>query len=257
MSSPSCSSACLFADSQPTAVCKEWSLTDKLWVAPGFDFWQVIRDKTDDRQQSKIISEQNVPEWSDYFAKWILTSEEVEEGRESLRLINIISLLARERKWWRTDIPLRNPAAPRAQTVTQRYRTDYFPSKLTKQEKATVGLFFFVIHGEKKQNKRLATADVKIISPLRSVSCPLAEPWHRKQDGGFVCWINQIFSEGQDAVHGALERLLVHHQILHPQLACKVNTQVGLALFPASVTLQCQHSGLYMRGLSDRQRLRG
>lgn len=150
MSSPSCSSACLFTDSQPTAVCKEWSLTDKLWVALCFDFWRVIRDKTDDRQQSKIISEQNVAEWSNYFAKWILTSEEVEEVRESLHLINIISLLARERKWWRTDTPLRNPAAHRAQTVTHWYRTDYFPSKLTKQEKATVGLFF-VIHGERKK----------------------------------------------------------------------------------------------------------
>lgn len=216
-----------------------------------------IADETDDRQQSKIISEQNVPEWSDYFAKWILTSEEVEEGRESLHLINIISLLAHERKWWRTDTPLRNPAAHRAQTVTHWYRTDCFPSKLTKQEKATVGLFFRNSRRKKTTFLRLQMSHVKIISPLRSVSCPLAEPWHRKQDGGFVCWINQILLEGQDEVHGALERLLVHHQILHPQSACKVNTQVGLALFPASVTLQCQHSGLYMRWVSDRQRLRG
>lgn len=141
------------------------SLIDKLWVALCFDFWQVIRDKTDDRQQSKIILEQNVPEWSDYFAKWILTSEEVEEGRESLHLINIISLLARERKWWRTDTPLRNPAAHRAQTMTRRYRADYFPSKLTKQEKATVGLFF-IIHGEKKN--LLATAVVTCKNHLTS-----------------------------------------------------------------------------------------
>lgn len=190
MSSPSCSSACLFADSQPMAVCKEWSLTDKLWVAPGFDFWQVIRDKTDDRQQSKIISEQNVPEWSDYFAKWILTSEEVEEGRESLRLINIISLLARERKWWRTDIPLTNPAAPRAQTVTQRYRTDYFPSKLTKQEKATVGLFFFVIHGEKKTKQTSCDCRCKnhLTSPLGFMSSGRTLT---SQTGRRFCLLNQ------------------------------------------------------------------
>lgn len=50
---------------------------------------------------------------------------------------------------------------------------------------------------------------------------------------------------------------LVYHQVLHPEKACKVNTQVYPAPFPASVTQQCQHLGRYMRWVSSQWRLRG
>lgn len=69
--------------------------------------------------------------------------------------------------------------------------------------------------------------------------------------GLLVCVKNLIFSVGSSPAH---RETLAYHHVLHPRKACKVNTQVYLALVLASVfltrkhkhTQQRQHLGFYV-----------
>lgn len=192
MSSPGCSSPCLFTDSQPTAVCLEWSLTDKLWVVQCFDFWQVITDKTGDRQQSEIIvsprSKMFLNGATTSLSEFWLLRRWGGEGKSPSHKYHLP--LGSPKEVVKDRYSPQKASSPQSSNCDTQIQNKPFSKQINKTGKGNCWSFF-VIHGERKKNL-LATADVTcknhLTSPLGFMSSGRTLT---SQTGRRFCLLNQ------------------------------------------------------------------
>lgn len=197
-------------------------------------------------------------------------------GVESLHLVNIISLQAQRGSGEGSPPPPSPPPPPRIpfpwstsqktnnpqSSMAIQIQKQPFPSKRkTKQESATVdSFFFFVIRKEKQmfwplQRSQPPKKENHLTSLLRFMSSGRTLTL---QTGRRFCLLNQLgFLGGSGrSAPGTWETFFFGAP---PDSAPSVGLKsqqlrLGLALLPASVTLQCQHSGSFT---GDQPRLRG